>query len=74
MERTHGDLLRQAFKRQRGILLQKATGVLHFHQLLLIRIAFVRHAALARAKPCLNGMLDIGIKADVFTQRVTGAA
>ncbi len=74
MERTHGDLLRQTFQRERGILLQKATGVLHFRQLLLLRIAFVRHAALARAKSGLNGMLDIRIKADIFTQGMTGTA
>ena len=51
-------------------MLQQLTGAGNFVQPMLLRAVFIRLAALTGAKPGILCLLGIGIKTDIFAQRM----
>ena len=74
MERAHGNLLCQCLKIQRRFLFKQSAGQRNGGLFLRHRVALVRPTALTGAETRLRGQVSIRIEADIYTQRVAGAA
>ena len=74
MKGTERGLARQCLQRHRRFLLQQTARGGHFLYLLLLRVAFFRLAAFARAKTFRLRGCNVRVKANIFPQRATRTA